>query len=158
MPSGTKVSASELSALVFAASFWNLRQAGALTMQPVTKKALGMFKVQHVELAMGPTVVQKSGYEDVIMRGVASGQTLAHDVVHAWFGRDSRDPEGDVLAVAKQEMVRFGLARQVDAGRGAVGGFLLGKTTIEPDLPATLVDTCSKAIKMRQESDDDRDF
>lgn len=185
VPSGAKVSASDLSALLFAASFWNLRQTGALTLQPVTRKALGMFKVPHVELAMGPTVVQKSGYEDLIMRAVAEGRTLAHDVVYHWFRGDSRDPEGAVVGLAKREMVEHGLAQEVDAERGAVGGFLLGKTRIQPDLQAcaaywdhfnrvhpawtgftqsepelaaTLVDTCRKAIKQRQESDDDHDF
>lgn len=185
LPSGAKVQAGDLSALLWAASIWNLRQTGALTLSPVTKKSLGMFKVQHVELAMGSHVVQKSGYEDVVMRAVGSGTTLAHDVIHQWYGRDVVDPEGHTFGLARRELVQFGLAREVDAERGAVGGFLLGRTRIEPipetispwwehftrvhpawvqftqaesELADTLLETCRKAIRNRQESDDDRDF
>jgi len=185
LPSGAKVKAEDLSALVWAASVWNLRQTGALTMAPVTKKALGMFKTDHVELAMGPQIVQKAGYEDAVMRAVGGGTALVHDVIHQWYGRDVVDPEGTTFALASQEMVQFGLGREVDSGRGALGGFLLGKTRIEPlpeaispwwehftrvhpawvqftqgepQLAETLLGTCRKAIRNRQESDRDDDF
>lgn len=185
LPSGAKVSASELSALLWAASIWNLRQTGALTMAPVTKKALGMFKTQHVQLAMGPQVVQKSGFEDLVMKAVAGGTTLVHDVIYQWYGRDRHDSEATTFAVAHREMCEFGMAQQVDAGRGAIGGALLGKTKLEfrpeaispwwdhftrvhpawvgftqtePELAQTLLDTCTKAIRNRQESRNDDDF
>lgn len=185
LPSGATVKAADLATLVWAASIWNLRQSGALTLAPVTRKALGMFKTEHVELAMGPHVVRKAGYEDVVMRAVAEGATLAHDVIHRWYGRDVRDPEGHTLAVARREMVQFGLGREVDAERGAVGGLLLGRTRLEPvpeaiapwwdhftrvhpawlqftqaepELADTLVETCRKAIRHRQESARDNDF
>lgn len=185
LPSGAKVNAKELAALMWASAAWNLRQSGALSLTPVTKKALGMFKSQHVELAMGTNVTQKSGFEDVIMRAVAGGTTLMHDVVSDWYGHDVADPEGTTFRLATRELVSFGLAREVDAGRGAVGGFLLGNTKIEfaheaiapwwehfvrvhpawvqftqvePELAETLVDTCGKAIRNRQESSDRDDF
>lgn len=184
LPSGAKVQAGDLSALVWAASIWNLRQTGALTLATVTKKALGMFRTEHVQLALGPRVVQKAGYEDVVMRAVGGGTTLAHDVIYQWFGRDVPDPEGQTFGVAKREMVQFGLGREVDAERGAVGGFLLGRTRVDPvpeaispwwdhftrvhpawvrftqaetELADTLLDTCRKAIRNRQESARDKD-
>lgn len=181
VPSGGRVSAADLSAFVFAVSFWNLRQTGALTLEPVIRKSLGMFKTHHVQVALGPDVVQKSGYEDLIMRGVAAGASTAYDVVHGWFGQDSDDPDATVLAVATREMLQFGLAREVDSGRGAIGGFFLGRSRVEPDAQAiagrwsafeaahaawldfrqgepevadTLLENCRKAIRNRQESAD----
>ena len=63
---------------------------------------------------MGPHVVQKAGYEDVVMRAVGNGTTLAHDAIYQWFGRDVPDPEGRTFGIAQREMVQFGLGREVD--------------------------------------------
>ncbi len=181
LPSGVKVSAKELSATVFAVSFWHLRQTGALQLQEVTKKSMGLFKQQHVQLAMMPGVTPRSGYEDVILRRVGAGATTAYDVIHTWFDRDVHDPEGHVIDIATREMLEHGLATQVDTGRSGVSGFLFGKTRAEPDpnriaplwtgfeqllagwqqfsrneaaLARTLVETCTKGIRSRQESSD----
>lgn len=180
--SGVKVSSTDLAALVFAASFWHLRQSGALQLAPTTTKTLGMFSSDHVQLTMGTNRDLRTGYEDVIMRAVSGGKSLAHDVVRDWFQRDVKDPEGQVFGIAQQEMLELGLAQSVDAERGAVGGFLLGKTRIEPDreriqtvwgdfwsrhegwkqfwageqpLAHTLVESCRKAIRGREEHDQD---
>lgn len=181
LPSGVKVAAKELSAVVFAASFWHLRQGGALQLQETTKKALGLIKQHHVGVAMGAHLDFRTGYEDAIMRRVAGGATTAYDVVHSWLGRDVSDPEGVVFGLATRELIDTGLAREVDSGRSRIGGALLGRSKVEhdparisqtwpaferahqgwmhftqtePTLAGTLVETCTKAIRNRQESSD----
>lgn len=181
LPSGARVSEKELSAVVFAASFWRLRQVGALQLQEVTKKALGLVKQQHVQVAMGHDTSFKAGYEDAIMRQVAAGATTAYDVVQRWFGKDFMDPQAYALSLATREMLASGLAHEVDTGRTGVSGVLMGRTTIQPDLTripstwtafeqthagwmqfrhyeptlaTTLVETCMKAIRSRQDSPD----
>lgn len=130
---GAKVLLADMAAVAFAASFWNLRRSGALQLQETTVKALGMIPIQHVQLTMLSGVAQKSGYEDVVMRAVAGGVHLAHDVVYRWFERDAYNPAGDSLLIAKREAQAFGLAKEVDAGRGVIGGFLKGDTLLEFD-------------------------
>ena len=177
---GVKVSTEDLAVTVLAASIWGLRQAGLLQLQEVTQKALGMIKQQHVQLTMVGSPALRTGYDDLVLRGVASGATTAHDVVYRWFGGDVVDPAGQVLGVANDEMVTLGLAAAVDAGRGAIGGWLRGNTRIEPDrdriaalwpafeqaaagwqyfrqsepaLAETLLDSCRKALRNRRDTD-----
>lgn len=178
--SGAKVKSEDLAATVLAASIWGLRQAGLLQLQEVTTKSLGMFKQQHVTLTVVGSPALRTGYDDLVLRGVSGGAHTAYEVAHRWYGTDVNDPAGRLLGVADQEMVQLGLAAAVDAGRGAISSKLLGSTRIEPDrerigtwwtafeqayagwqmfqqqepsLATTLVDTCRRAIKNRQDSD-----
>ena len=177
---GTKVKSDDLAATVLAASVWGLRQAGLLKLEEVTTKSMGMFKQQHVALAMVGTPALHTGYDDLVLRGVGGGAKNAYDVAHKWYGKDVTDPAGKLLGVAEQEMVQLGLADAVDAGRGAISSKLLGNTRVEPNheriglmwsafeqahagwqmfqqsepsMAATLLSSCRKAIKNRQDTD-----
>lgn len=180
LPSGAKVSAKQLSPLLFAVSCWRLRDDGALRLQEVTKKSMGLFKQQHVQLEVVGQPNARAGYDDVILRGVAGGAATAYDVVRGWFGRDALDPDDNVFSIARQEMVETGLARTDANARSGVSGLLLGKAKVEPvpeairateaefsrlhagweqfarseaALAGALTETCSKAIRSRQQSD-----
>lgn len=131
---GVKVSQADLAALVLAVSFWGLREQGVLRLTLTVRRRFGFVVRRRIELVATPEVTERSGYDDLILGQVAQGRTSVYAVVRGWFRRDVNDPEGTVLAVAEREMVTHGLAREVDAERGAVGGFLLGRTRVEPDL------------------------
>jgi hypothetical protein len=177
---GTKVKSDDLAGTVLAATIWGLRQAGLLKLEEVTTKSLGMFKQQHIALAMVGTPSLRTGYDDLVLRGVGGGARNAYDVVYTWYGSDVADPAGRLLGVAEQEMVQLGLADAVDAGRGAIAGKLLGNTKVEPNrqrigtmwaafeqahagwqmfqqseptMATTLLTSCRKAIKNRQDTD-----
>ena len=178
--SGVKVKSEELAVTVLASSVWGLREAGLLQLQEVTSKSMGVFKQQHVALSMVGSPSMRTGYDDLVLRGVASGAPNVYEVAYRWFGTDVNDPAGRLLGVADQEMVQLGLAEAVDSGRGAIGSRLLGSTRVEPrrdqigalwstferahagwqlfqqqepTLATTLLTSCRKAIRNRQDTD-----
>lgn len=177
--SGVRVSVSDLSAVVFAVSFWSLREVGALHLRLTRSRPFGLFRQHGVAVAAGPGAGTRTGYEDAVLQEVERGAGTAYDVVRGWFGRDVWHPEGAVLGLAQQEMVQVGYAQQVDAGDD---GLLPGRTRVEPlteridaahprfervhagwqrfcaeegALAGALVETCRRAIRSRQESEED---
>jgi hypothetical protein len=178
--SGVRVSVSDLSAVVFAVSFWNLRECGALHLRLTRRRPFGLLRQHGVAVTAGPEAAPRAGYEDAVLQQVERGAGTAYDVVRGWFGRDVCHPEGAVLGLAQQEMLQVGYAQEVDAGQGA--GVLPGRTRVEPltdrigaastrfervhagwerfcaeeaALAGTLVETCRRAIRSRQESEED---
>ncbi len=136
--SGQKVSTKHLAPLLFATSFWGLRQQGHVVLEKVQRKSMGMFKQDHVLVRPGhlPPTEQRTGFDDVILRaayGDPHQPPTAQDVVFRWFGRSTTLPYDHVVGLARQEMVQRGLGAVVDAQRGAIGGMLKGKTRVEPD-------------------------
>lgn len=182
---GTKVNAKQLAPLAFAVSIWRLRELGLVTLEKVAKKRLGMFRSEQVVVRPVGQPDLRSGYEDAVLRQLhaePARELTVWDVVFRWFGQDQKAPYHHALHLATAEMVEQGLARRVDAERGAVAGFLMGSTRVEPlrdeigrrwtdfeqlqsgwdqfratepDLAETLLEGCRKAISSRQESSDD---
>jgi hypothetical protein len=179
--SGVRVSVSDLSAVVFAVSFWSLRECGALQLRLTRRRSFGLFRQHGVAVAPGPETGPRTGYEDAVLQQVGRGAGSAYDVVRGWFGRDVCHPEGAVLGLAQQEMLQAGYAQEVGAGE-STGGVLPGRTRVEPltdrigaahtrfdrvhagwqrfcdeeaALAGALVETCRRAIRSRQESEDD---
>jgi hypothetical protein len=178
--SGVRVSVSDLSAAVFAVSFWSLRECGALQLRLTRRRALGLFRPHGVAVTAGSNAGPRAGYEDAVLQQVARGAGSAYDVVRGWFGRDVCHPEGAVLALAQQEMLQVGYAHEV--GAESSGGVLPGRTRVEPltdrigaahtrfdrvhagwqrfcdeetALAGALVESCRRAIRSRQESEED---
>lgn len=136
--SGQKVSTKQLAPLMFAMSFWGLRQQGHVVLEQVQKKSMGMFKQDHALVRAGsvPPAEQRAGFDDVILRAAYADPAqppTARDVVFGWFGRSTSLPFDHVVGLAREEMVQRGLATVVDAQRGAVAGILKGRSRIEPD-------------------------
>jgi hypothetical protein len=179
--SGVRVSVSDLSAVVFAVSFWSLRESGALHLRLTRRRAFGVFRQHGVAVTSGSGTAPRAGYEDAVLEQVERGAGTAYDVVRGWFGRDVCHPEGAVLGLAQQEMLRAGFAQEVGAGEGP-GGLLPARTRVEPltdrigaahprfdrvhagwqrfcaeeaALSDALVETCRRAIRSRQESEED---
>jgi hypothetical protein len=135
--SGQKVSTRQLAPLLFALSFWGLRQQGHVTLEKVQRKSMGMFRQDHALVRPGavPPAEQRTGYDDVILRAAYAAPhqpPTARDVVWRWFARDTSHPFDHVVGLARQEMVQHGLASVVDAQRGAVAGLLMGRSRLEP--------------------------
>jgi hypothetical protein len=57
-------------------------------------------------------------------------------IIYRWFDEDRSDPWDDVIQLAADEAVALGIIESLDAERGKVAGFILGKTRLEPDCDA----------------------
>ena len=136
--SGQKVATKQLAPLLFASSFWSLRQQGHIVLEQVQKKSMGLFKQDHALVRPGgvPPTEQRTGFDDVILQAAYADPAkppTARDIVFRWFGRDTSLPFDHVVGLARHEMVQHGLGTVVDAERGAIAGLLKGRTRVEPD-------------------------
>lgn len=180
LPSGAKVSAKQLASLVCAVSFARLQADGALHLEVVSKKSLGMFKQDHVQVTPAAHPGVRGGYEDAIVGRVSAGAGTAYDVVRGWYSHDVAFPEGNIFAIAEQEMVTAGLGVLDEAGSKGMKAMLRGRAKVtplpdritatwdqfqymqagwnslgqnNPALQSTLLETCLKAVRSRQETD-----
>lgn len=180
LPSGVKVSAKQLASLVFAVSFARLQGDGAIHLEGTETKKLGLTR-KNVQVTPAAQPGNRGGFELAIVQQMMGGATTAGDVVFRWFGRDRASPESAVFELARQEMVQCGLAAMQENARSGVSGMLLGRDKIEPlpdriattwgqfeqfhawwgsyqrhdpALVETLLDTCRRAIRSRQDRDD----
>lgn len=177
---GVKVQMNPLAEHLLAWSFWNLWERRLISLEIVRGKVLFVktTKVTARRTGTGAT----SGLEGALLNHVDSdSDTKIRDVIYRWYGTDSSNPHWDVVNAVTQEALSAGCMRSVDTERGAVTGFLLGKTKLEPvceniaplegafndaasrwqnfqttevELQKELVDACRDGIKSRREASD----
>ena len=174
-----KVQRKPLTASMFAAAFFNLREQGVVGLEVVQKKVLFVktTKVIVSRLQSG----DRPGLEGAVVQNTAGGESVK-DIIRSWYRRDVTDPWRLVIDEAVSEAVAQGYFEGTDAGRGKIAGAVLGNTnmtpvcekiaplegefdkflsgwnafqTSEPDLYRELVDDSAGAIASRVESTDD---
>jgi len=175
-----KVQRKPLTAEMFAVAFHALREAGVVSLEISTKKVL-FIKTTRVDVKLLKQE-PRPGLEEAIVAN-AGAEESAKGIVMAWYGQDVNDPWARVIKAGVDEAIGAGLMTHVDAERGGVGGFLMGKTRIEPvceeiaklqpefelwagrwelfkanegDLYNKMIFDCGSAISARMEQDDDR--
>lgn len=177
----TKVQMNPLAEHLLALSFWYLREQGLISLEIVRGKVLFVKTTKVVVRRTGTGT--RPGLEGALLNHVGQDSgTKISDVIYRWYGSDSSNPHWDVVNAVTQEALAGGYLRTVDVDRGAVGGFLLGKTKLEPvcesivplegafndvasrwqnfqtteaELQKELLDACRDGIKSRRESDSD---
>lgn len=177
-----KVQKKALAQTMFAVAFMRLRDQGQITLD-IEEKGFLFFKWKKTKLRRTGSE-GRPGLEGAVME-TASEEDGVRQVVWRWFGQDMRDPWRHVINQAIAEAGAMGYLKEVDAQRGKVAGFLLGKTDFQPDCDRIaslegqfeefaarwrefqqaepqvydeVMTECSKAIASRLESDDDRDW
>lgn len=181
---GVKVQRAPLVTGLFSIALWHLRQHGLVTLEYQERKRM-MITTRQVLVTpagAGPTGGPLEGQLMGVL--VSAGPRSVKDLVYQWFGEDVSDPYARVLAIAQQAAVALGAFAEVDAERGAVGSFLLGKTkyvpvcerreelrgaandvlggwnsfrTAEQQLAGQIEESAKKAVTNRTERDDDLD-
>lgn len=129
-----KVQRKPLAGMMFAAAFSGLREHGLLSLEVVQKKIL-LVKTRQV-VAKRLMDEARLGLEGAVMAGVGPQGDRVKTIVYKWFDRDSFDPWHHVISTSAEEALEQGFMKAVDAERGKVAGFILGKTRIEPDCSA----------------------
>lgn len=183
--SDVRVSARDLAPLLFAVSFARLQGDGVLHLEvTTTTKSFGRTK-QRVQVSPAAQPGHRAGFEHAIVERVMAGATTTSEVVIGWFPCDVLQPEEEVFALAKQEMLQCGLGYVDDNARKGVKSLLLGKARVaplpdrinetwgqfqqfhawwesyrrhDPALAELLLDTCRRAIRARQDRDTGHDF
>lgn len=184
---GVKVQLEELAGGLFAASFWSLREQGAVALERTRTRRMLLIPATRVRVArLGRP--ERGGLEGEILK-ILEDEDHVYDLIRRWFGSDSRSPQWDVLQATMREAVDLGYIErtETDTGRGTITGFFLGKTEVkfeprcekistlearfddfasrwrafrssESELYEALMDQCKKAIGSRTESDNDYDL
>lgn len=176
-----KANKADLASHLFAVAFWDLQQAGALTLAVAEKKVL-FVKTMHVEATLTKQV-PAAGIEAGMLAVLTHKQKASvHDLITAWYGKDMLDPWSQAIWTVQNDGYKQGFFS--DAERGLVGA-LKGKPrvlpiqdaisarlpeaealvarwqayqTAEPALATQLLKECASGIKSRLEQSDSSDF
>lgn len=125
---GVKVQRLGLASGLFAIALWQLRNDGLLSLEYQERKRLGMFTRGDVMVTPTGSAPGRGALEGRLLGVMADGRPrLFGDLVYQWLGHVA-DPPLRVFAAAHQAAVPMGVFTEVDAQRGPVGGFFLGKT------------------------------
>lgn len=135
---GQVVVTRELSAGLVAIALWQLREQGAVTLEPYHAKRLGFISTQGVNVRFVNPVEAGGGVEKRVLdhlqrsKRAREGRETAFDVANL-ICRDGKDPRGTVIALAINDAVAAGYLERVPqpSGKG---------TTLQPhaDRVATL--------------------
>lgn len=137
-PSATELAArlraaeSGIAGQTLAAALWELRRAGAISLEVRKSKALGFIpKTEVIATALQPASPQ-GGIEAELLAVIARKSPRSVDaVVGDWYGKKAAvSPQHVVVGRIRGHLEASGLLdrRTVDADRNAVTGFLRGQT------------------------------
>jgi hypothetical protein len=130
----TSVRERPLARLILAATFWDLRQCGLISLELAPWGEPRGRKKQVFALPIGEDSMRGlTGGVLAALHRTGPGATAVRLVVSEWFGKARPNPEADVLEAAVQELEEGGYYRTVDAARGHIAGFLFGHTRLEVD-------------------------
>lgn len=133
-----KAGKERLAAAVVSAALVALRDQGAVSMQYVEQKKLGLFTSRHVMLA---GTGESSYGEETIERRLAAqlreDPRSVHDVVGAWLGRQVPDPWATAMFRAYTALEAAGMIvdEQQDTDRSALEAVMGKKKTISVTRP-----------------------
>lgn len=134
----------KLSPELVAEAVFALEAEGSATIAFVEKKKLRVFNSRHVVL----TAAGKTGFPDASLEARMGAIVSEHsglsvyDLVRRVLGRDTPNRSRALRAIPFHRLVTLGVITQaeVDAGRGAVGSLVNGKTTTEKALDIAIFD------------------
>ncbi|HET7677141.1 MAG TPA: hypothetical protein VFK38_04750 [Candidatus Limnocylindrales bacterium] len=135
LPCGAaKVQLKPLARLLVAIAVWQLRERGAVALERFERKRL-FIKQQKIGLRRTGEGFGVPGLEDALLAQVTSDlqKSSVEDVVFRLLGQDSHMPEGVILDTIVGFLAQQGYYRDVDAGRGAISGAILGRQKRQPD-------------------------
>jgi hypothetical protein len=142
---GAVVVTNELSAGLVAIGLWQLREMGAVTIEPYSGKRMGFIPVSGVRLRLVGTA-EVGGVEKRLLDFLQTHKKAKDEGVTAWdvanmISRDTNDPRGSIIKPAMDEAVALGYLQREQQEVGVMGR-LAGKpgTRLEPqtDRLATL--------------------
>ncbi len=143
---GGVVVTSELAAGLVAIALWQLRERGAVRLEPVTGKKLGFIPDNGVRVVPVDTSMTSGGVERAVLdhlrrsKRAGEGKERAFDVANM-LCRDGGEPRGVIIRMAIDEAVALGYLDRSKSDAGVIGR-LAGKpkTKLEPheDRIATL--------------------
>lgn len=143
-----KVKGLDLATLLFASSFWHLREQGLLQLEVLATKRLLVVRDTIVRVRL-LEAGERSGLEGAIVSLLSAEQEMAViDLIVRWIGKTVPRPDELVVQGVQEEAVALGYMDEVDAERGRAAGKLMGKTRREPNchMIATLEHDAEVAI------------